>query len=203
MAINFPISPSINDEYTFNGVTWVFTGTSWDGVNTVLLSSNSGATGLIGATGTGSGGGSIGATGFIGATGVIGSTGFIGATGTGSGSGSIGATGFIGATGTGIGSGFTGATGVAGKDVGFSLTGVASLSSWGTIAAHSYVDKNITLTGAVSGDIVISGWPSTLENGIVGMMFPGIDVVVVRLANITASGIAVADSQTFTAVILR
>ena len=34
MAINFPDSPSLNDEYTAGGRTWVWNGSSWDSLPT-------------------------------------------------------------------------------------------------------------------------------------------------------------------------
>jgi hypothetical protein len=84
-----------------------------------------------------------------------------------------------------------------------SLRATGTLSSWGTIGAAACVEKNLTLTGAVSGDNIAPGWPSTLEAGILGVMIPGSDVVAVRLCNVTGSGVAVADGKTFTAMILR
>ena len=43
MAINFPNTPSINDEFTANGKTWYFTGSNW-----TLKSITSTAGGTIG-----------------------------------------------------------------------------------------------------------------------------------------------------------
>jgi hypothetical protein len=36
MAINFPVSPSVNDTYTFNGKTWVWNGYAWNLKTTTL-----------------------------------------------------------------------------------------------------------------------------------------------------------------------
>lgn len=33
-AINFPDTPAVNDEFTANGRTWIWTGTTWDTVET-------------------------------------------------------------------------------------------------------------------------------------------------------------------------
>jgi hypothetical protein len=33
MAINFPDSPSVNDEYTAGGRTWVWSGTAWNSMD--------------------------------------------------------------------------------------------------------------------------------------------------------------------------
>jgi hypothetical protein len=84
-----------------------------------------------------------------------------------------------------------------------SLRATGTLTSWGTVAANSCAEQNLTLTGATSGDNIAPGWPSTLEAGILGVMIPGTDVVVVRLCNVTGTGIAVANGKTFTAMILR
>jgi len=51
MALDFPTTPSLNDEYTLNNRTWVFNGTSWDSKNTTLYYSSKYATALTGATG--------------------------------------------------------------------------------------------------------------------------------------------------------
>ncbi|MEN6532448.1 MAG: hypothetical protein ABFD89_02225 [Bryobacteraceae bacterium] len=97
----------------------------------------------------------------------------------------------------------TGATDIEYVTSSYDLEGSATLSSWGTIGAGACVEKNLTLTGAVSGDKLVAGWPSTLEAGIMGMMIPGTDLAVVRLCNVTGSGVAVADGKTFAVGALR
>jgi collagen type VII alpha len=100
MAINFPGSPSVNDEYVYGNTQYVWTGTVWD----VKYSEVTGATGPTGASGsTGIQGptgpqGPAGVTGDQGesVTGATGSTGLDGATGP---QGAIGAAGPTGATG--------------------------------------------------------------------------------------------------------
>lgn len=47
MAINFPNSPTLNQIYTFNGLSWRWTGSSWTSLGTTII----GATGATGATG--------------------------------------------------------------------------------------------------------------------------------------------------------
>jgi hypothetical protein len=70
-----------------------------------------------------------------------------------------------------------------------------------SISAGSCSELNITATGATAGATVVPGWPSTLNNGLVGMMYSGTDVIVVRLCNVTASAIDPA-SLTFSARII-
>ena len=66
MAIDFPISPSLNDVYEYNGRSWQWTGVAWKSV-----------TAAYGPTG------STGATGVQGIQGVTGTTGSTGSTGAG------------------------------------------------------------------------------------------------------------------------
>jgi hypothetical protein len=47
-AIDFPASPSPNDEYTFEGRTWLWNGTGWE---VKAFVAPQGATGPVGATG--------------------------------------------------------------------------------------------------------------------------------------------------------
>ena len=38
MAINFPISPALDDTYTFAGKTWKWNGFAWDAVDPIIIS---------------------------------------------------------------------------------------------------------------------------------------------------------------------
>lgn len=109
--IDFPSSPSLNDEYTFEGRTWLWNGTGWEVKAFVAPPGATGATGVTGATGA------VGATGATGPQGDAGPAGATGATGVVGVSGATGATGPVGVTGaTGVQgpSGPTGATGPVG-----------------------------------------------------------------------------------------
>jgi hypothetical protein len=64
--INFPTSPSLNDEYTFEGRTWLWNGSGWEIKSFVAEPGATGATGPTGATGA------VGATGATGATPAVG-----------------------------------------------------------------------------------------------------------------------------------
>lgn len=39
MAINFPSSPSVNDQYTFDNKTWVYNGTGWALLSNIVTAS--------------------------------------------------------------------------------------------------------------------------------------------------------------------
>lgn len=75
-------------------------------------------------------------------------------------------------------------------------------TSWGTIAAGTCGEKNITATGVQAGDTLAAGWP-ILTTGLVGMMYPEANLIVVRLCNVTGSGIAVADGLAFSGRVIR
>jgi hypothetical protein len=81
MAIDFPDSPSVNDEFTVDGRTWKWSGSVWKAVN-VQVVGPTGPTGPTGPSGADSTvAGPTGPTGPTGATGAIGSTGPTGPTG--------------------------------------------------------------------------------------------------------------------------
>ena len=95
-AFNFPNSPSVNDTYSANGMTFTWNGTKWERTSpSVGAQGATGPTGAQGATGpTGAQGATAaqGAQGATGATGVQGATGPTGAQGT---TGSTGAQGAL------------------------------------------------------------------------------------------------------------
>ena len=121
-AFNFPNSPSVNDTYTANGVSFKWNGEIW-----LRISASTGAQGAQGHQGaTGSGGstgaqgatgnnGSTGPTGPTGPTGAQGATGSTGPTGNTGAQGATGPTGAQGATGAGGSTGAQGATGSTGS----------------------------------------------------------------------------------------
>lgn len=51
-AINFPDAPAVNDEFTSNGRTWVWTGTTWDTVETEIVAGTDGVDGGFDSTQT-------------------------------------------------------------------------------------------------------------------------------------------------------
>ena len=75
-------------------------------------------------------------------------------------------------------------------------------TSWGTIAAASCGEKNITATGVQAGDTIAAGWP-ILTTGLVGMMYPQANIIVVRICNVTGTGIAVADGLAFSGRVVK
>jgi len=108
-AFDFPNSPSVNDVYTANGVSFKWNGTIWN-----RISSSTGAQGLTGNTGAQGATGSTGPTGPTGAQGATGPTGAQGAQGSTGATGAQGATGPTGPTGNTGAQGATGATGAQG-----------------------------------------------------------------------------------------
>lgn len=86
MPISFPLNPTLNQVYTYNGLTWRWDGEGWE---PGVAIGSTGATGIQGIQGP------------IGATGIQGTLGPIGATGA-TGFGATGATGPIGATGSSV-----------------------------------------------------------------------------------------------------
>ena len=139
---DFPASPTLNQEYTFEGRTWLWNGNGWELKSLIPPPGPTGATGVAGATGVIGVSGATGATGVVGvsgATGVAGPTGVTGATGVAGVSGATGVIGVSGATGaTGVvgvsgatGVGITGATGVQGATGAIGVTGATGVGVTG------------------------------------------------------------------------
>ena len=112
MALNFPNSPTLNQQHTENGTTWKWNGDSWTRVLT---------TGAAGAQGAQGAAGSAGSTG---AQGAAGSDGAQGATGTGA-TGAQGAAGSDGAQGASGAQGAAGGGGGGGSIAGINTTGTS------------------------------------------------------------------------------
>jgi hypothetical protein len=104
---NLPESGDLGDAYLISGDLYIWTGSAWENVGTIL-----GPTGPIGPTGPTGPQGSTGAQGLTGATGATGATGSTGVTG------STGLTGQTGPTGPTGPTGSTGATGPSGGPIG-------------------------------------------------------------------------------------
>jgi len=106
MAIDFPDSPSLNQQFTSGSTTWKWNGSVWLVVRDFAPTGATGPTGAVGATGAQ---GETGATGLTGVTGAQGETGVTGA------QGETGATGAQGETGVTGAQGETGVTGAQGE----------------------------------------------------------------------------------------
>lgn len=78
----------------------------------------------------------------------------------------------------------------------------ASLT-FGTVGGQSCVEQNIPAAGATPGETVAAGLPPTLPAGLVASMYSGADVVVVRLCNVTGTGVDVPGDISFSARIVR
>ena len=96
---DFPSSPSTNQTYTANGVSYKWDGVAWRRITTTGAQGNTGAQGAAGAQGATGATGAQGATGSTGAQGATGTTGAQGASGSGGSTGAQGATGSTGAQG--------------------------------------------------------------------------------------------------------
>jgi hypothetical protein len=170
--INFPSSPSLNDEYSFEGRTWVWNGSGWEVKAFVAPAGATGATGVTGATGPSGAQGATGVTGVVGVSGATGATGVVGVSGATGATGPVGVTGATGVVGvsgaTGVQgvvgvSGATGATGVQGV-VGVSgATGVVGVS--GATGATGVV--GVTGATGVQGPVGVTG--ATGVQGVVGV----------------------------------
>ena len=111
-AFDFPNSPSVNDTYSANGMTFTWNGTKWNRTSPDVGAQ--GATGPTGAQGATGATGAQGATAAQGAQGATGATGAQGATGATGAQGATGSTGAQGATGSGGSTGAQGSTGSTG-----------------------------------------------------------------------------------------
>ena len=144
-AFNFPNSPSVNDTYSANGMTFTWNGTKWERTSPSVGAQ--GATGPTGAQGATGPTGAQGATAAQGAQGATGATGAQGATGPTGAQGATGATGAQGATGSGGSTGAQGATGATGAQGATGSTGAQG--ALGTINSNTnnYV---VTATGTAN-----------------------------------------------------
>ncbi|MBI4892562.1 MAG: hypothetical protein HY821_18195 [Acidobacteria bacterium] len=79
---------------------------------------------------------------------------------------------------------------------------VGNPTGWGTLAAASCLEKNITAAGVQPGDAIAPVFPY-LANGLLGMMYAANNLIVVRLCNATAVGISVGDGLAFGGRVIR
>ena len=207
MALSFPTNPSLNDEYSYGGMKWIFDGSQW--VSVGWPSTPPGATGATGVTGAAGPVGSQGATGAQGPAGTNGADGIqgpTGATGPQGPAGSNGADGTVGATGATGAAGPAGADGAAGANGATGATGPPGDISGLELNDLSDVD---TVTDPADPDDVLAwdgtNWtPAALTAADTGAIPESlIDAkgdVIVGTANDTAARLAVgADGQVLTA----
>lgn len=136
MSIDFPDNPTLNQEFTVSGTTWIWSGISW---NVVRIPT--GAIGPTGATGPTGPQGPSGAASIVpgptGPTGATGPAGEIGATGA---TGPVGATGATGPGATNDGWAFISTTSITSG----STVTITGLSSYKRIFVHLSNGNNIT-----------------------------------------------------------
>ena len=153
-AFDFPNSPSVNDTYSANGMTFTWNGTKWNRTSPDVGAQGAtgptgaqGATGATGAQGATAAQGAQGAAGAQGATGSGGSTGAQGATGS---TGAQGATGSGGSTGAQGATGSTGPTGPTGSQGATGSTGSQGASGSATISNNA---DNRVITGGSGANL--------------------------------------------------
>ena len=185
-AFNFPNSPSVNDTYTANGVSFKWNGEIW-----LRISASTGAQGAQGhqgATGSGGSTGSQGATGNNGSTGPTGPTGPTGAQGATGPTGPTGNTGAQGATGSTGSQGATGPTGAQGATGATGAQGATGATgaqgATGATGAQGATGSTGAQGAAGSATIsnnadnrIITGGSGTNLNGESGLTFNGTDLV--------------------------
>ena len=172
-AFNFPNSPSVNDTYTANGVSFKWNGEIWQRISASTgaqgatgptgaqgatgatgaqgATGNNGSTGPTGPTGPTGAQGAQGATGATGSQGATGATGAQGATGAGGSTGAQGATGSGGSTGAQGATGSTGPTGPTGAQGATGSTGPTGPSGSATISSNA---DNRVITGGSGTNLV-------------------------------------------------
>jgi len=169
-AFDFPSSPSVNDVYTANGISYKWDGTVWKRVSATGAQGPTGSTGSTGSQGaTGPGGatgaqGTTGATGAQGATGSTGPTGPSGATGAQGATGSTGAQGATGSTGAQGATGSTGAQGATGS--GGSTGAQGAEGNFGGATFYYTFESNTTNANPGAGDLRLDNSTQNAATGI-------------------------------------
>jgi hypothetical protein len=75
--------------------------------------------------------------------------------------------------------------------------------TFGSISSGGIGVRTFAMSGALVGNKVISGWPATLEAGLIGLMrVSAADTIEVRLVNLTAYPLTPAPAQIFKATLL-
>ncbi len=153
MPIDFPNSPSVNDEFTSGSTTWRWDGTVWKVVRDFAPA---GATGAVGETGAQGNTGLTGVTGAVGNTGANGNTGMTGATGVTGAQGNTGATGETGAIGNTGAQGNTGLTGNTGAIGNTGAQGNTGLTGNTGAQGNTGLTGNTGATGAAGAILAIN-----------------------------------------------
>ncbi len=153
MPIDFPNSPSVDDEFTSGSTTWRWDGTVWKVVRDFAPA---GATGAVGETGAQGNTGLTGVTGAVGNTGANGNTGMTGATGVTGAQGNTGATGETGAIGNTGAQGNTGLTGNTGAIGNTGAQGNTGLTGNTGAQGNTGLTGNTGATGAAGAILAIN-----------------------------------------------
>ena len=168
-AFDFPNSPSVNDTYSANGMTFTWNGTKWErtspSVGAQGATGSTGPTGSTGAQGATAAQGAQGATGATGAQGATGPTGAQGATGSTGAQGAAGSGGSTGAQGATGSTGAQGATGSTGSQGSTGSTGAQGAAGSATISNNA---DNRVITGGSGTNL--NGEANFTYNGTIGVI---------------------------------
>lgn len=161
MPLDFPNSPSLNQEYTYGSRTWKWNGASWELITSGVLGpvGASGATGLTGASGIAGATGTFGASGVQGASGARGATGSTGPTGLTGATGSTGPIGLTGATGASV----TGATGISGATGSTGVQGASGIAGTTGVQGASGSSTGSTGAAGATGATGVTGYRGGVE----------------------------------------
>ena len=158
-AFDFPNNPNNGDNYTANGITWTWDGSSWRRTSAVGAQGNVGAQGAAGAQG---------GTGVTGAQGAQGHQGHQGQAGTNAGQGAQGAAGAQGAQGHqgAVGTGAQGATGAQGGGGGTGAQGAVGAQGAAGAQGSAGAQGGLSTYAIPSGGIIIwSGAANAIPSG--------------------------------------
>jgi hypothetical protein len=152
MAVNFPNTPTLNEEFSAGDRTWLWNGVYWEAISTTVgYTGSQGDLGFTGSAGTSGVDGTDGAVGFTGSagagfTGSQGEVGFVGSQGNLGYTGSAGIDGVIGRD------GYTGSLGYTGSQgVGFTGSAGAGFTGSASTAVGYTGSQGVGFTGSVGG----------------------------------------------------
>jgi len=166
MAINFPNSPSLNDDHTVGTSIWRWDGSKWIFVGDLGYTGSKGDTGDQGVIGFTGSQGDQGVIGFTGSQGDTGPTGFTGSKG--SDSTVAGPTGFTGSQGAGFtgsagSTGFTGSSGVTSIVDNGDATAI-TIGSDETVTFAKAIQENVYTNATVGATFALDPSNGTIQN---------------------------------------
>jgi hypothetical protein len=176
MALNFPSSPVVGQQYSYSGKTWEWSGNYWKGVSVFVPSGASGQSGLSGISGISGRSGESGISGLQGVSGISGLEGISGISGIVGTSGLSGISGIAGSSGI---SGLSGVSGLSGDTGNSGISGLQGVSGISGLIPSGYITGG-TYSGSTLYLINNSGTPQPItgETGFFGTTFDGNGVAI-------------------------